>query len=79
MIRMLPLRLMTLHFSHIGFTEDLTFMSILLSGGLLPRKHTVYPWAHRPPAGYSGAGRAEIQIALYQSRLQGASVIYRAR
>ena len=31
MIRILPFLLITLHFSHIGFTEDLTFMSILLS------------------------------------------------
>ncbi len=31
MIRILPLRLMTLHFSQIGFTDDLTFMAILLS------------------------------------------------
>lgn len=31
MILILPLRLMTLHFSQIGFTDDLTFMAILLS------------------------------------------------
>ena len=31
MIRILPFLLITLHFSQIGFTEDLTFMSILLS------------------------------------------------
>lgn len=34
MIRMLPFLLMTLHFSQIGFTEDLTFMDILLSESL---------------------------------------------
>jgi len=31
MIRIEPLRLMTLHFSQIGFTEDLTFIVTLLS------------------------------------------------
>ena len=31
MILMLPFLLMTLHFSQIGFTDDLTFMSNLLS------------------------------------------------
>lgn len=31
MIRMLPFLLMTLHFSQIGFTDDLTFIVNLLS------------------------------------------------
>ena len=30
-MRITPLRLITLHLSHIGFTLDLTFMAVLLS------------------------------------------------
>ena len=36
MILIAPLRLMTLHFSQIGFTDDLTFTGILLSSIAMP-------------------------------------------
>ena len=47
---MLPFLLITLHFSHIGFTDDLTFMSILLSRGLRPLNIAVVP-LHLPRSG----------------------------
>ena len=44
MILMLPFLLMTLHFSQIGFTDDLTFMLNLLS-----KKTVSYYNMHLPP------------------------------
>ena len=41
-MRMLPLRLITLHFSQIGFTEERTFISFLLSSiDIICLKHSV--------------------------------------
>ena len=51
---MLPLRLMILHFSQIGFTDDLTFTAILLSfrhthPGVSSSYHIVYTFGQSSP------------------------------
>ena len=69
---MLPFLLITLHFSHIGLTEDLTFMSILLSRGLRPLDIAVVPLLPRLSGGLvritARRDTASIIAELYSAR-----------
>ena len=62
----LPLRLMILHFSHMGFTDGLTFMTVPPVSLMAPRSRLPDPLSARGEQGPNrdGVGRAVVNSYL---------------
>lgn len=91
MIMMLPFLLITLHFSQIGFTDDLTFMLFLLSRNIHSLLKPVYPVLNEVTFAISSAPKkgimqhvkfghsntpANTRLTLYLSTFQNATSIF---